>query len=697
MPFDSTLIMFGLKKINMSEIPLIHRDIDWLNFNARVLQEAKDHSNPLYERLKFLAIFSSNLDEYFKVRVSQLRQIKKINKSLRKQLALKPNKTLKKILKTVKSQQEEFGLIFFEKLIPELKSNGIDLISHNNLSTFNSDKLKIYFKENLLDNIKPQTITSLDKNKIFLKNEALYLFVDFGDEDEFGIINIPSEIERFAVFKKSDQTFEILFIDDIIKFHIKDLFKNKTCKAAYEIKMSRDAELYIEDEFEGNLKDKILESLSKRETGQATRLLYDHNLPKTQLKFLKHYFNLGKVDLMPGGQYHNFKDFFGFPEPTDNEALHNKPLKPIPHKVLSHTDDVFEAIKTQDHLVHYPYMSFGAVENFVQQAADDDKVTEIKISLYRVAKSSQLTTSLLKALSHGKKVTVFIEAKARFDEQNNLEWGKRFEDKGAKVIYSYPKIKIHSKILCVSRQEQESTKHYAYIGTGNFNAKTSKIYCDHGLFTADKKITKELYRVFQVIEGELIIPRVKKLMVSPFNTRKRFDKLIQKEIDHAKLGKPAKITAKMNSLEDQEIIKLLYKASQNGVKIRLIVRGFCCLIPGLDGISENIKITSILDQFLEHGRIYHFHNNGEEKTYIGSADWMTRNLDRRIEVLTPIKNKALQKELKDILHIQTSDNVKARHIDADHQNLYVEKKENQPEIRSQMALYEYLKKKHSIL
>lgn len=679
----------------MSEIPLRPRDIDWLSFNARVLQEAKDQSNPLYERLKFLAIFSSNLDEYFKVQVSQLRQIKKIDKSLRQELALKPNKTLKKILKIVKAQQKEFGNIFFEQLIPQLKSNGIDLITHEELNTFDGSKITSYYKAYIANKVKPQIITSLDKQKVFLKNEALYVFVDFGDEDEFGLINMPSEIERFAIFEKPDQTFAILFIDDIIKFHIKDLFKNKNCKAAYEIKMSRDAELYIEDEFEGNLKDKILDSLSKRETGQATRLLYDHHLPKPQLNFLKHYFNLGKVDLMPGGQYHNFKNFFDFPDPTDNEALHNKPLKPIPHKILSHTNDVFQAIQQKDHLVHYPYMSFDAVENFVQQAADDDKVIEIKISLYRVAKTSQLTTSLLKALSHGKKVTVFIEAKARFDKQNNLEWGKRFEQKGATVIYSYPKIKIHSKILCVSRQEQETIKHYAYIGTGNFNAKTSKLYCDHGLFTADKKITKELFRVFQVIEGELIIPKVKKLLVSPFNIRKRFDKLIQKEIDHAKLGKPAKIIAKMNSLEDEYIIKLLYKASQSGVEVRLIIRGFCCLIPGLDGVSENIKVTSIVDRFLEHGRIYHFHNDGEEKTFIGSADWMTRNLDRRIEVLSPIKDIALQQELKDILHIQTSDNVKARHIDADRQNLYVEKKENQPQIRSQIALYEYLKQKHS--
>lgn len=678
----------------MKNIPLKDRDIDWLSFNHRVLQEAQDKNNPLYERLKFLAIFSSNLDEYFKVRVSQLRQIKKLDKNQRKQLALKPNKTLKEILKTVKEQQFLFGQIFFNELIPELKSKGIALLTTNDIENADTQKLNDFFNKNIAHKIKTKIIKENDRQTAFLENEQLYIFVDFGKENEYGLVNIPKELLRFIIIDKNNKEHQILFIDDIIKYHIPKLFLKNNCINTYEIKLSRDAELYIEDEFEGVLKEKISESLSRRETGQATRLLYDQDLPKTQLKFLKHYFKFGKVDLMPGGSYHNFKDFFGFPDPTQNKSLHQQDLDPIPHKILGHCEDMFSAIKTQDHLVHYPYMSFDSVENFVKQASEDEKVQEIKISLYRVAKTSTLTNSLLKALSKGKKLTVFIEAKARFDEQNNLEWGERFEDHGAKVIYSYPKIKIHSKILLVSRQELDKIKYYAYIGTGNFNAKTSKIYCDHGLFTADKNITKELYRVFQVIEGQLIIPKVKKLMVSPFNTRKRFEQLIQKEIDQAKLGKPAKITAKMNSLEDKDIIKLLYKASQSGVEIRLIVRGFCCLIPGLENISENIKITSILDRFLEHGRIYYFYHGGEENIYMGSADWMTRNLDRRIEVLTPINDKSLKEELKDFLEIQCQDNVKARIIDKDANNDYVKKSTNQPEVRSQQALYDYLKTKH---
>lgn len=680
----------------MQDIPLKNRDINWLSFNYRVLQEAKDPNNPLYEQLKFLAIFSSNLDEFFKVRVSQLRQIKKIDKSERKKLALKPNRTLREILRTVKNQQEEFGYLFFEKLIPDLKLQGVELITYEQISKIEFNKLSFIFNEKIAHLLRAEVIRITDNKKSFLENEVLYLFVDFGEENCYALVNIPSELPRFIIIENEIKNYRILFIDDIIKFFVQDLFENRTCKNSYEIKLSRDAELYIDDEFEGILKEKILESLPKRQSGQATRLLYDQNLSKTQLKFLKGYFNLGKVDLMPGGKYHNFKDFFNFPDPTENQLLHHEIFEPIPHKILSNCDDFFSAIKKQDHLTHYPYMSFDIVENFLEQAANDQDVLDIKITLYRVAKSSKLTSSLLKALKKGKNVTIFVEAKARFDEQNNLKWGKRFEKHGANVIYSFPKIKIHSKILCVNRKEINEIISYAYIGTGNFNAKTSKLYCDHGLFTANKKITKELYSIFDVIEGNLTFPKIRELIVSPFNARMSFSSLIQKEIDQAKIGNPAKIIAKMNSLEDEKIIRLLYQASQCGVEIRLLVRGFSCLVPGLKDFSKNITITSILDRYLEHGRIYHFHHGGEQKMYLGSADWMTRNLDKRIEVVTPIKDENLKQEIIEILQIQCQDNVKARIIDKDDTNEYVQKSDTEKTIRSQVALYEYLKQKHAV-
>jgi polyphosphate kinase len=400
--------------------------------------------------------------------------------------------------------------------------------------------------------------------------------------------------------------------------------------------------------------------------------------------------------MMPGGRYHNFTDFFSFPDPTNNPTLHAKKLRPIKHRVLEKAKDYFKVIAKKDQAVHFPYMSFNYVERFIKQASNDPDVEAIKISLYRVADESNLTNCLLQALKNGKQVTVFVEAKARFDEENNIIWGRKFEEKGANVIYSYPKIKVHSKILLVIRREEDKLKNYAYIGTGNFNSKTAKIYCDHAIFTADKYITRELSRIFSVLEGDLIVPREKRLFISPFSTRRKITLLIMNEIENALAGKKAAITAKMNSLEDPEIIEWLYKASNAGVKIRLLVRGFTCLIPGVKGMSENIYMTSIVDQFLEHGRIYIFENGGDEKIFFGSADLMTRNLDRRIEVLAPIEDKKLAQEFKDILDIQLQDNVKARIQDKEETNTYVSPKKGEKQIRSQVEIYNYLKEKHRI-
>ena len=674
---------------------LKHRDLDWLNFNKRVLQEAEDEGNPLYERLKFLAIFSSNLDEYFRVRVSQLRQIKRIKKSLRKKLALKPSKKVKEILSIVSQQQQEFGDIFHDQIIPELAKNHIHLINDRDFSADQKQEINTFYKNNIERSLQPQIVDFEKEKRIFIENNTIYFFVTFKENEKVGFVNIPlNDHGRFYTFN-SKKDFYITFIDDIVRYKMSSVFPNEEVTGIYEIKMSRDAELYIDDQYDGVLAEKIYDSLAQRTDGQPTRLLYDAHMPKDFQKKLRKHLGLGKIDMMPGGRYHNFSDFFSFPNPSDNKKLNFEPLSPILHRELENSEDYFTSIKEKDLLVHFPYMSFSYVENFIEKAANDNDVTAIKISFYRVADESKLTTSLLKALEQGKEVTVFIEAKARFDEENNITWGRKFEKKGAKVIYSYPKIKVHSKIFFVERIENGEKLRYAYIGTGNFNSETSKIYCDHGLFTANKKITKELERVFKVLERDLIIPRAKNLLISPFNTRRDFTKLILQEIDYAKAGLEAKITAKMNSLEDPEIINLLYKASESGVKIRLIVRGFTCLTAGLPQISENIYITSIVDRFLEHGRSYLFHNNGEEKMYFGSADWMTRNLDRRIEVLAPVMDEQIFKELKDILDIQLKDNQKARIQDASEANEYVKAKKGEEKINSQAKIYQYLKEKHS--
>ncbi|WP_283640838.1 polyphosphate kinase 1 [Mesonia mobilis] len=672
-----------------------HRDLDWLNFNERVLQEAADKSNPVLERLKFLAIFSSNLDEYYRVRVSQLRQIKKIKKSLRKKLALKPNKKVKQIIKEVKEQQIQFGQIFKDEILPELAEHHIHLIQHQDFSKDQFAQAKHFYQDKIKEHLEPQLVDFEKKNQLFLENNTIYFFITFENCEEAGVVNIPVEqVGRFIELKNEGKEHYISFIDDIIRAEIHEVFPKRKVAGIYQVKMSRDAELYIDDQFNGVLAEKIYESLEQRTDGQPTRLLYDAEMPKELQKKLRKHLGLGKIDMMPGGKYHNFSDFFSFPDPTDNSDLKYEDLTPIPHKNFEATSDYFKLIKEKDQLLHFPYMSFSYVENLIEQAAEDNDVVSIKISLYRVADESALTSSLLKALEKGKEVTVFIEAKARFDEENNISWGRKFEEKGANVIYSYPKIKVHSKIFLIDRIEAGESVKYAYIGTGNFNAETSKLYCDHALFTAHKKITKELDRVFKVLEGELIIPRAKNLLVSPFETRREFTQMILHEIDEAEAGREAKITAKMNSLEDEEIIDLLYRANKSGVKIRLLVRGFTCLIAGVKDLSEHIYITSILDRFLEHGRIYIFHNGGEERIFMGSADWMNRNLNRRIEVLAPIFDEDIKQELKEILQLQLNDNVKARVQDYTGKNEYVAHDAKKP-IRSQYEIYKYLQKKHS--
>lgn len=673
-----------------------HRDLNWLSFNARVLQEAQDKEyNPLYERMKFLAIYSSNLDEYFRVRVSQLRQMKRVEKSIRKKLALRPNKTVKEILAKVKEQQEEFGRIYNEEIIPELAENNIVLVPSEKYTNVQAQLANIWFIAHIKNGLETIIIDPAKEKEIFLENQVLYFCVTFTDTKKLGFVKIPTDTNaRFIDLGKVKETHNITFLDDIIRYEINNIFNSETIEGVYEIKLSRDAELYIDDELDGILAERIYKSLEQRQEGQPTRLLYDASMPKPAAKRLRKLLKLGKIDMMPGGRYHNFNDFFKFPDPTENAALHYEDKPFIKHRELENSTDFFETIKKKDQLVHFPFMSFNYVEQLVEQASKDAAVTHIKISLYRVADESFLTSSLLKAIENGKKVTIFIEAKARFDEENNITWGRKVEEKGARVIYSYPRIKVHSKILMIIREEDEKSRRYAYIGTGNFNGETSKIYCDHGLFTAHKKITKELERVFRVLEGELIIPRNKHLLISPFTTRRALEKLIHNEIEAAQAGKKAQIIAKMNSLEDPDMIQLLYKASQAGVKIRMIVRGFTSLIPGVEGLSENIYMTSIVDRYLEHGRIYLFHNQGDEQMYIGSADWMTRNLDRRIEVLTPIYDEDLFSELKNILEIQLADTVKARIQDAEESNTYVERKDGEKVIRSQYAIYEYLKSKN---
>ena len=663
-----------------------HRDLSWLRFNHRVLQEVADKRNPLYERIKFMAIFSSNLDEFFRVRVSDIRQIKDLDKPLRKKLITKPNAVLKELKIQVHHLQEEFGDIFINQIIPDLEKEGIHLIKYRDFSKAQKKVAEAHFEKHLKDKIDLKNSYFTGKDSVFVENESSYITASI-KKGEFQVVQIPKDEPRFFVFPSEDNTHYITFIDDILKYNLYRIQSDLEL-SYYAIKISRDAELYIEDEFSGNLMEKIKESLPKRETGQATRVLIDERMPKEFQNELKKALDVTHADIVLGGTYHNFKDFFSFPNPT-NKDLYFEELPPLEHPVVSKYDSMFEAIDTKDQLMHYPYQSFEPVIKLLEEAATDPHVKVIKMTMYRLADDSRLNRAIADAAKNGKKVVVFIEVKARFDEHNNLKWGEIFKENGAEVLYSYPGIKVHSKILYIEREINEETKRYCYIGTGNFNEKTATLYTDFGLLTNHKKITQELNKIFLVLEGIFIVPKAKKLLVSPFTMRYKFVSLVENEILAAQAGKEAYIIMKMNSLQDKNMIKLLYEASQKGVQIRLLVRGICSLVPGIKGQSENIYVTSILDRFLEHGRVYIFGNGGQEKMYIGSADWMTRNLSHRIEVVTPVLDPDHFKMIRDVIDIELADNVKARVIDAKQKNEYV--KNDEKEIRSQYAIYDYFK------
>ena len=664
-----------------------HRDLSWLRFNHRVLQEAADIRNPIYERIKFLAIFSSNLDEFYKVRVSDIRQIKQVEKPLRKKLITKPNKLLREINAQVEKQQEEFGNIFQQEILPELERNRIHLIDYREFSSVHKEITKTYYQEQLKGKIEIQVSLVADSEKIFIENEELYLIGLLGNE-KLIIVKIPETESRFFEFPEYNGKHYITFIDDILKYNLNQNPEAEHNISFYAVKKSRDAELYIEEEFSGNVKDKIEKSLSKRETGQATRLLIDKHTPKHLQEIILQKLEVSKADIIMGGTYHNFKDFFGFPNPTEKKLTYPT-LPPLPHNTLTNAHSIFNLVQEKDRLLHFPYQAFDPLIELLKEAAEDPTITTLKITIYRAAENSKLNEYIALAAEKGKEVVIFIEVKARFDEQNNLKWGKIFEENGAKVIYSFPAIKVHSKIMYLERQTKNGTESLAYISTGNFNENTAKVYTDFGLLTSHPEITEDIHKVFLVLEGKMIIPRASKLLVSPFSARENFRKHIEKEIEFAQQGKQAYIIAKMNSLEDKEMIKMLYKANNAGVQIKLLVRGICSLIPGIKGQSERITATSIVDRFLEHARVYCFGNDGQEKMFIGSADWMKRNLDHRIEVITPVLDRDIQHTIKKLLEFQLQDNVKARVIDALQENNYVSN--NQQPMQAQLATYEFFK------
>ena len=685
------------KHLSNDKWPYFIRDISWLSFNYRVLQEARDPAVPLFERIKFLAIYSSNLDEFFRVRIAQQRNLVRVGKKTKKQLDFEPKQLLKRTLKIVNKQQEEFSEIFEEEVIQELKSHNINLLKRKKVNEEQKEFINSYFNDNLLPFVQP---VLLIKRKIrpFLNNAALYLALWMKSKDKrdkekhYAIIKIPSDhLPRFIQLPSQHNQYDIIMLDDIVRDSAEWIFPGYDIIDSFSIKLTRDAELYIEDEFSGDLLQKIKKSLNKRNVGPASRLVYDRSMPEHLLHFLRDTFELEEYDLLPEGRYHNNFDFFKFPN-FGMQHLTNTPMPPLPYVELENVVNIFTAIKKKDHLIFPPFQSYESVVRFFETAAKDRRVTHIKIVQYRVARVSRIMKALMNAVKAGKQVTVFIEVKARFDEIANLEWGEKLEAAGVNVHYSFPGVKVHSKLALVSRQEAGSNVFYSYLSTGNFHEDTAKVYSDFGLFTADTRITKEVARVFSFLET-VKAPRYdfKHLLVGQFNLRQDLMRFIEEEIEHAKAGQAAGITLKMNSLQDKKMIDKLYEASQAGVKIKMIIRGICCLVPGVEGLSENIFVISIVDRFLEHARVFIFHNKGKERIYLSSADWMVRNLSYRIETVFPVYADDLREKIKTYMDIQFTDNVKARIIDEKDSNSYW-KNSSDLAVRSQVETYYYIKR-----
>lgn len=682
-----------------AEVLYIHRDLSWLSFNYRVLQEAKDPSVPLFERIKFMAIYSSNLDEFFRVRMANHRNLLRAGKKTKKELSFDPKAIIRQITKVVDAQQREFSRIFEKEIIPELRHHNIRLLRRLDLNEEQKVFVEGYFKDHMLPFVQPVLLV---KHKIrpFLNTAALYLTIWMQDKEikgeeghGYAIVKIPSDhLPRFIQLPSTGNRKDLIMLDDIVRHSISWMFPGYNIIDTFSIKLTRDAELYIDDEFTGDLIQKIKESLAKRHVGPASRFVYDRTMPPQLLNFLKETFGLDKYDVLQEGRYHNNFDFFQFPDFGMNQ-LKNEPLPPLPYKALEDAPSYFEAIKKRDHLIYLPYHSYESVIGFFEKAARDPKVTHIKIVQYRVAKKSRIMQALMDAVRAGKQVSIFIEVKARFDEEANLAWGERLESAGVRVHYSFPGVKVHSKLALIRRKEGRTYRLYSYLSTGNFHEETAKIYTDFGLFTADRRLVGEVARVFSYLETvQVPSEEFKHLLVGQFNLRSGLIEMIDREIANAKEGKKASMVLKMNSLQDEEMINKLYEASQAGVKIQLIIRGSCSLIPGVKGLSENITAISIVDRYLEHARVFIFHNGGDEVVYLSSADWMVRNLSHRVETAFPIYDPKLCAQIKECIQIQLSDNVKARILDAAQSNSY-RRIDGDIAIRSQVETYYYLKRK----
>jgi len=667
--------------------PVVNREISWLYFNHRVLQESANPSVPLLERLRFLGIYSNNMDEFFRVRVAGLRRLDMVESKLFAHYD-KPEVVLKKISKMTASFQTQFEAIFND-IVDHLKEEQIHLVNETVLYEEQKDYLYTFFNAKLIDSVTPLMI-SRSESFPALTDARIYLAVKLYSSDkpkhkEYALIEIPtSDFSRFIVLPTSNDNINIILLDDVLRLSLPDIFHNLPYDSfeAYTFKITRDAEMDSEFDIGDSLIEKVVKGVRNRRLGSPVRFVYDANMPKDMLKFILTKLHYKKSDtIIPGGRYHNFKDFMNFPS-VGKEHLIYPVLTPLKKKRIDTATSVINATEEQDLFLHYPYFGFSHYVQLLREAAIDPDVRSIKITLYRVANNSKVTRALINAARNGKAVTAVVEVRARFDEEHNIKWANTMQEAGVKVQFGVEGLKIHSKLTLIKKK---NGKGIAVISTGNFHEGNAAVYTDFTLFTADKKILTEVEEVFNFIDHPFQSKRFLHLMVSPQEMRKKLVMLIQNEINFAKKGLPAFIHCKINHITDTDIIRRLYDAAKYGVKVKLIVRGMCTMIPP-EEVQHNMEIVSIVDRFLEHSRIMIFCNNERPKYYITSADWMNRNLDTRIEVAVPIYDEIIQQELNKIISFALKDNVKARIVDGSGKNEF--KVDDNPPFRSQYELYE---------
>lgn len=676
----------------------IPKEISWLSFNDRVLQEADNKDVPLLERFKFLGIYSNNLDEYFRVRVATLKKISQLGPKSNNILGYNPKTTLKNIHEIVLEQNARFEKIY-KSLIHELSKQNIHIVNEKELNPEQAEFVRNYFHTEVRNRLMPfliekeSDLPNLTDDAIFL---AIQLYNTKNARKRFALLEIPTDVlPRFLVLPENGEDKYIIYLDDIIRFGLKDIFFLFDFDefTAYTIKLTKDAELEIADDISESYIDKLSRSIHQRKWGTPVRFIHDRDIPDDFLKILTKKLKFGPDDvIIPADRYHNFKDFMQFPK-LGKKKFYFEPLTPIQHKDIQQGKSILSAMKKKDIMLYFPYHPFDYFIDLLREASIDPFVTSIQITLYRLARNSSVINALLNAVRNGKRVTTIVELQARFDEEANILWGKKLMDEGVKVIYGVPGLKVHAKLMLITRVKDDIVKRYAAVGTGNFNEDTARIYCDHLLLTTNLKITNEVFKVFNFFNINYKKDNYYHLVLSPFGLRNKIIQLIENEIRNAKAGKKAYIHLKLNNLTDNEMINYLYEASSAGVSVKLIVRGMISLVPGIKDISENIKARGIVDRFLEHSRFMIFCNGGNEECYITSADLMTRNIDHRIEVTCPVFDKTIKNELKNLFDIQWQDNVKSRIIDSSLSNKYV--KSGEKTVHSQTEIYNYLKEIHT--